>query len=75
MTIEFLGLNVTSRRKLCKKSVFYENMNTAAFILFGNVFIFLRFCSFPFRKCIPLSSLSDTDALRDSVPDLKIGDR
>ena len=50
-------------------------MNTGAFILFGKVFIFSHFCSFPFRKCIPLPSLSDIDILRDSVPDLKISIR
>ena len=71
LTIEFRDLNFASGRKLCKKSVFYENMNTVAFILFGKV-IFSRFCSFPFRKCIPLLNLSDTDILRDSIPDLKI---
>ena len=38
-------------------------MNTAAFILSGKVFISLCFCSFPFRKCIPLLSLSDIDIL------------
>ena len=72
MTIEFLDLNFESRRKLCKNSVFYEIMNTVAVILFGKVFIFSCFCSFPFRKCIPLLSLSDIDTLQDSVPDLKI---
>ena len=72
LTIEFLDLNFTSRRKLCENSVFSENMNTAAFILFGIVFVFLHFCSFPFRKRIPLSSLSETDIFRDNVPDLKI---
>ena len=40
-------------------------MNTAAFILFGKDFIFLCLCLFPFCKCIPLSSLSDNDILRD----------
>ena len=50
-------------------------MNTGAFILFGKIFIFSHFCSFPFRKCIPLPSLSDVDILRDSVPDLKISIR
>ena len=47
-------------------------MNTVAFILFGKVCIFSRFWSFPFRKCVPLPSLTDIDILRDSVPDLKI---
>ena len=75
LTIEYLDLNFASKRNLCKNSVFYENMNTAAFILFGKVFIFSHFCSFPFRKCIPLPSLSDIDILRDSVPDLKISIR
>ena len=75
MTIEFLDLKFASRRNLCKNSVFYESMNTGAFILFGKVFIFSHFCSFPFRKCIPLPSLSDIDILRDSVPDLKISIR
>ena len=71
----FCYLNFASRRKLCKNSVFYENMNTVAFILFGKVFIFSRFCSFPFRKCIPLPSLSDIHILRDNVPDLNISTR
>ena len=75
LTIEFLDLNFASRRKLCENSVFSENMNTAAFILFGIVFVFLHFCSFPFRKCIPLSSLSEIDIFRDNVPDLKISIR
>ena len=75
LTIEFLGLNFVSRRNLCKNSVFYENMNTVAFILFGKVFIFLCFCSFPFRKCIPLPSLSDIGILWDSVPNLKVSTR
>ena len=74
-TIEFLDLNFASRRKLFKNSVFYENINTVAFILFGKVFIFSRFCSFPFRKCIPLLSLSDIDISRDGVLDLKISTR
>ena len=72
---EFIDLNFAKRRKLCKNSVFYENMNTVAFILFGKVFIFLRFCSFSFRKCIPLPNLSDIDTLQDSVSDLKISAR
>ena len=50
-------------------------MNAAAFILFGKVFIFSRFCSFLFRKCIPLPSLSDIDSLQDIVPELKISTR
>ena len=75
LIIESLDLNFASRRKLCENSVFYENMNTVAFILFGKVFIFSRFCSFPFRKCIPLPSLSDIHILRDSVPDLNISTR
>ena len=50
-------------------------MSTVAFILCGKVFIFLRFSSFPFRKCIPRPSLSDIDTLWDSVPDLKISTR
>ena len=74
-TIEFLDLNFASRRKLFKNSVLYENINTVAFILFGKVFIFSRFCSFPFRKCIPLPSLSDIDISRDGVLDLKISTR
>ena len=72
LTIEFLDLNFASRRKLCKHSVFCENMNTVAYILFRKVFIFSRFCLFTFRKCITLLSLSDIDILRDSVPNLKI---
>ena len=71
----FCYLNFASRRKLCNNSVFYENMNTVAFILFGKVFIFSHFCSFPFRKCIPLPSLSDIHILRDSVPNLNISTR
>ena len=55
----FCYLKFASRRKLCKNSVFYENINTVVFILFGKVFIFSRFCSFSFHKCIPLPSLSD----------------
>ena len=72
LTIEFLDLNFTNRRKLCKNSVFDKIMNTVAFILFEKGFIFTRFCSFPFRKCIPLPSLPDTNILQDSSPDLKI---
>ena len=35
-------------------------------------FYFLAFLGlFPFRRCIPLSSLCDIDILRDSVSDLK----
>ena len=75
MIIEFPDLNFANRRKFCKNSVFYENMNIVAFILFGKVFIFSRFYSFPFRKCIPLPSLSDINILRDSVPDLKVSTR
>ena len=75
LAIEFLGLNFSSRRKLCKNSVFYEYMNIVPLILFGKVFIFLRFCSFPFGKCIPLPSLSDIGILGDSVLDLKISTR
>ena len=71
----FCYLNFASRRKLCNNSVFYENMNTVAFILFGKVFIFSHFCSFPFRKCIPLPSLSDIHILWDSVPNLNISAR
>ena len=67
--INFCYLNFANRKKLCKNSVFYENMNTFAFILFS------RFCSFPFRKCIPLPSLSDIHILRDSVPNLNISTR
>ena len=69
LTIGFMDFNFASRRKLCKNSVFYGNRNIAAFILFGKVFIFSRFCSFPFRKCVPLPSPSDIDILQDSVPD------
>ena len=36
VTIEFLDLNFWSRRKLSKNSVFYENMNTAAFFRRNN---------------------------------------
>ena len=50
-----------SRKKLCKNSVFYEIMNTVTIILSGNVFIFSCYFSFPFRICIALLSLSDTD--------------
>ena len=75
VAIEFLDLNFARRKKLCKNSVFDGNMNTVVFIFFGKVFIFLRFCSFPFRKCIPLSILPDIIILRDSVPDLKISTR
>ena len=49
--------------------------NTDAFILCVKVFIFLRFGSFLFRKCIPLLSFSGIDTLRDSNPDLKISTR
>ena len=59
-------MNLTSRRRSSKNSVFCKNINTVACILFGKVFIFSRFCSFPFRKCITLPSLSDIDILRDS---------
>lgn len=72
---KFLSLNFASRRKLCKISVFYEKINTVAFISCGKVFIFLRFGSFLFRKCITLTSLSDIGILRDSVSDLKISIR
>ena len=75
LTIELLDLNFESRRKLCKNLVFYENMNTVEFILFGKVFIFSRFCSFPFCKSMSLPSLSNIDILRDSVSDLKISTR
>ena len=51
---KFLSLDFTCRRKLCKISVFYEKINTAAFILCGKVFIFLRFGLFLFLKCIYL---------------------
>ena len=71
----FCYLNFASRRKLCKNSVFCENMNTAALILFGKIFIFSGFCSFPFRKCIPFPSLFDIRILRDSIPDLNISTR
>ena len=75
LTIKFLDLNFASRRKLCKNSVFYENMKIFAFVLFWKVFIFSRFCSCPFRKCIAVPNLSDIDILRDSVPDLKFSTR
>ena len=75
LTIEFLDLNFASRRKLCKNSVFCENMNTVAYILFRKAFIFSCFCLFQYHKCIALPSLSDIDVLRDSVPDLKISIR
>ena len=75
LTVEFMDLNFASRRELCKNSVFYGNRNIVAFILLGKVFIFSRFCSFPFRKCLPFPSLSDINILRDSVPDLKISTR
>ena len=71
----FCYMNFASRKKFCKNSVFYENMNTIVFILFRKVFIFSRFCLFPFRRCIPLPSLSNIHILRDSVPDLNISTR
>ena len=74
LTIEFLDLNFASRRKLCKNSVFWENMNTIAYILLWKAFIFSRFCSFPFRK-LSLLSLSNIGILRDSVADLRISTR
>ena len=51
---------------------FYENMNSVALILFEKVFVFSLFCSFPFRKCISLPSLSDIHILLDIVPNLSI---
>ena len=47
-------------------------MSTVAFILCGKVIILLHFGSFLIHKCIPLSSLSDIDILRDTVADLKV---
>ena len=75
LKIKFLDLNFASRRKLCKSSVFHENIKTVAFILFGKDFIISRLCSFPFRKGIPLPSISDNDILRASVPDSKVSTR
>ena len=72
LTNEFMDLNFANRRKLCKNSVFYKNMNIVAFVLFAKIFISSRFCSFQFRKCIPPLSLFNIDILRDGVLDLKI---
>ena len=74
LTIGFLDLNFASRRKLYKNSVYYENMNTVAFILFGKDFIFTCFCSFSFSQ-VHIPSFSDVSILWDSVPDLKISTR
>ena len=70
-----MNFNFASRRKLCKNSVFYEKINTVTLILCGKVFIFLRFSTFPFRKCIPLPNFFDIDILRESVVDLNISAR
>ena len=73
LTINFLNLNFANRKKLCKNSAFHAKISTDAFILRGEVFIFLHLGSFLFCMCIALPSLSYIDIdLWDSVLDLKI---
>ena len=66
----FCYLNFASRRKLCKNSVFYENMKTVCVHSIQKGIYFIKFC-----KCKPLPSLTDIHILRDSVPDLNISSR
>ena len=70
-----MDLRFASSRKLCTNSVFDEKMNTVAFILCEKFLFSLRFGLFPFRRCIPLTRLSDIDIFWDSVSDLKTSTR